>query len=151
MALRAEQFPREHRWTPEAVATEPSRLRDPRYQSYLILRVLFTVAPIAAGLDKFFHILVNWDRYLAPRVADALPFSAHTFMLIVGGVEIAAGLLVALWPRFAAYVVSAWLLGIIVNLLLIPGYYDVALRDFGLAVGAFALGRQAQGWHRAAA
>ncbi len=96
-----------------------------------------------AGLDKFFHLLVNWDQYLAPAIAHALPFSGHTFMMIVGGVEIFAGLLVALRPRVGAYVVAFWLAGIIINLLILGKFYDVALRDFGLFLAAIALGRLA--------
>ena len=97
--------------------------------------------PLLAGLDKFTHVLTDWDRYLAPVVAGMLPVSGHTFMLFVGLVEIAAAVLVAARPRIGAYVVAAWLLGIVVNLLLIPGYFDIALRDFGLALGALALAR----------
>ena len=96
---------------------------------------------LLAGLDKFTHFLTNWDQYLAPAVERLLPVSGHTFMLFVGIVEMAAAVLVAARPRIGAYVVAAWLLGIIVNLLLIPGYFDVALRDFGLALGALALAR----------
>ena len=92
-----------------------------------------------AGADKFFGLLTNWEQYLAPAVANIVP--AHTFMLVVGAVEIAAGLLVAVMPRIGAYVVCAWLLGIILNLLMLGAYYDIALRDLGLAIGAFALGR----------
>jgi hypothetical protein len=113
----------------------------PAYQAYQILYVGFIVAPLLAGLDKFTHLLTDWDRYLAPVVADVLPVSGHTFMLFVGIVEIAAAVLVAVRPRIGAYVVAAWLFGIIGNLLLIPGYFDVALRDFGLALGALALAR----------
>jgi len=112
----------------------------PAYKAYQILRVGFTIAPILAGLDKFFHLLTNWDMYLSGTVEKALPFSGHAFMLIVGVIEIAAGVLVAALPRVGAFVVAAWLGGIIINLLLIPGFYDVALRDFGLALGAVALG-----------
>lgn len=112
-------------------------------QAYQILHIGFTVAPILAGLDKFFHLLVNWDQYLAPVVARMLPFDGHTFMLIVGVIEVVAGLLVLVRPRIGGYVVMAWLWGIIINLLLIPGYYDVALRDFGLSLGALALARLA--------
>ena len=114
---------------------------SPAYQAWLILRIAFTVAPIAAGFDKFFHILVNWDMYLVPAIANLSPFGGHGLMLVIGVIEIAAGLLVAVRPRIGAYVVSAWLLGIVINLLLIPGYYDIALRDFGLSLGAFALAR----------
>lgn len=113
----------------------------PAYQSYLMLLTGFTVLPIIAGIDKFFHLLVNWDEYLAPLATQILPVSGHTFMLAVGVIEVAAGLLVAVRPRIGAYVVALWLWGIIVNLLLIPGFYDIALRDFGLSVGALALAR----------
>jgi hypothetical protein len=113
----------------------------PAYQAYQVLYIGFIVAPFVAGADKFTHFLTNWDRYLAPEIAGVLPVSGQTFMLIVGIVEMAAAVLVAARPRIGAYVVAAWLLGIIGNLLLIPGYFDVALRDFGLALGAFALAR----------
>jgi hypothetical protein len=113
-------------------------------QAYQILHIAFTVAPLVAGVDKFFHLLVNWDQYLAPFVARLLPFSGHTFMLLVGVIEIVAALLVWWKPRLGAYVVMGWLWGIIINLLLIPGYYDVALRDFGLSLGALALARLAE-------
>jgi len=114
---------------------------SPAYQAYQILHWGFVALPIIAGLDKFVGLLANWDRYLAPAVANQLPNSPHTFMMIVGVVEIAAGLLVAVKPRIGAYVVAAWLVGIIGNLLLLGGYFDVALRDFGLCLGALALGR----------
>jgi hypothetical protein len=113
----------------------------PTEQAHLILYAGFAVLPIVAGADKFFHLLVVWDQYLAPIVTRVLPLSAHTFMLIVGVIEIAAGLLVAVRPRIGAYVVAFWLWGIIINLLLFPGYYDIALRDFGLSLGALALAR----------
>ena len=125
-----------------AIAASPSR------QAYLILYVGFTLLPILAGLDKFFHLLVNWDMYLAPLATRVLPVSAHTFMLIVGVIEIAAGLLVFFRPQIGAYVVALWLWGIIVNLLLIPGFYDIALRDFGLSLGALALARLSVGFNR---
>ena len=102
------------------------------------------MAPLVAGADKFLQLLVNWDQYLAPAIAGILPVAPHTFMLIVGVIEIVAAGLVALKPGLGAYVVAAWLWGIIVNLLLVPGYYDVALRDFGLSLGALALGRLAE-------
>ncbi|HEX7184705.1 MAG TPA: hypothetical protein VF756_22965 [Thermoanaerobaculia bacterium] len=117
--------------------------KTPSEQAYQILHLGFTVAPILAGLDKFFNLLVDWDQYLAPLVARMLPVDGHTFMLAVGVIEIVAGLLVWFRPRLGGYVVAAWLWGIIVNLLLIPGYYDVALRDFGLSLGALALARLA--------
>jgi hypothetical protein len=119
------------------------RTQSPSYQAYQILHLAFTVAPVLAGVDKFFHFLVNWDQYLSPMLARLLPVSAHTFMLGVGVVEIVAGLLVAFMPAIGGLVVGAWLCGIILNLLSIPGYYDVALRDLGLALGAFALARLA--------
>jgi hypothetical protein len=117
------------------------RTITPAYQAYQILHVAFTVAPLLAGADKFFHFLVNWDQYLAPTVARMLPVSGHTFMLGVGVVEIVAALLVAVAPSIGGWVVGAWLCGIILNLLMIPAYFDVALRDLGLALGAFALAR----------
>ena len=101
------------------------------HQAYRILQFGFTVAPILAGLDKFFHLLVNWDQYLPGVVARMSPVPPHTLMLIVGAIEIVAGIGVAIKPRIFAYVVAAWLAVIIINLLLIPGYFDVALRDFG--------------------
>ena len=115
--------------------------RRPAYQAYQLLYIGFIAAPFLAGLDKFTHFLTNWDQYLAPSVERLLPVSGHTFMLFVGLVEMAAAVLVATRPRIGAYVVAAWLLGIIINLLVIPGYFDVALRDFGLALGALALAR----------
>lgn len=113
----------------------------PAYQAYLMLHAGFAALPVMAGLDKFFHLLVNWDQYLAPLATQLLPVSGHTFMLFVGVVEIAAGVLVAFRPQIGAYVVALWLWGIIINLMLIPGFYDIALRDFGLSVGALALAR----------
>ena len=117
---------------------------DASHQAYSILHVGFTVLPIVAGLDKFLHLLVNWDQYLAPVVTKVLPVDGHTFMLAVGVIEIVAGVLVWLKPRLGAWVVAAWLWGIIVDLLLVPGYFDVALRDFGLSLGAIALARLAE-------
>jgi hypothetical protein len=113
----------------------------PSYQAYQILRTGFTVAPIVAGLDKFFHLLVNWDQYLPAFVNNLTGGHGHQLMLAVGVIEIVAGLGVAFKPRIFAYVVSAWLLLIVANLLMIPGYFDVALRDFGLSLGALALAR----------
>lgn len=116
----------------------------PAYQAYQILRAGFVAAPVIAGVDKFLHLLVNWDMYLAPAIANLSPVRGHTLMLGVGAIEIVAGLLVAFKPRIGAYVVALWLWGIIINLLLIPGYFDVALRDFGLSLGALALARLSQ-------
>jgi hypothetical protein len=114
---------------------------NPVYQAYQLLHVAFVVAPILAGLDKFFHLLVNWDQYLAPFAERMLGGHGHEFMLAAGVIEIIAGIGVWLKPKIFAYVVAAWLLGIIFNLLMIPGYYDVALRDLGLFLAALALGR----------
>ena len=122
------------------MAAVPDRAR----QAFRILRVGFVVAPILAGLDKFFDVLVDWDRYLAPVVTDVLPVSAHTIMMVVGVIEIAAGVLVALRPRIGGYVVAVWLWAIIVNLLVLGDYFDIALRDFGLSLGALALARLAE-------
>lgn len=113
----------------------------PAYQAYQLLYLGFIMAPLVAGVDKFTNFLTDWDKYLAPVVAGLLPFSAGTFMLVVGIVEIGAAVLVALRPQIGAYVVAAWLAGIVINLLVIPGYFDVALRDFGLMLGALALAR----------
>jgi hypothetical protein len=114
------------------------------HQAYQILRFGFTVAPILAGADKFFHLLVNWDQYLPSVVNNLVGGHGHQLMLAVGVIEIVAGVGVALKPRFFAYVVAAWFFLIICNLLLIPGYFDVALRDLGLLLGALALGRLSQ-------
>jgi hypothetical protein len=124
------------------MAAAPDRAR----QAFRILQVGFIVAPILFGLDKFFEVLVDWDRYLAPAVTDALPVSGHTVMLAVGVVEIAAGVLVALRPRIGGYVVAVWLWVIIVNLLVVGDYFDIALRDFGLSLGALALARLAEAY-----
>jgi hypothetical protein len=117
---------------------------SPGYQAFQILRTGFTVAPIVAGLDKFLHLLVNWDQYLPAFVNNLTGGHGHQLMLAVGVIEIVAGLGVAFKPRLFAYVVSAWLLLIVVNLLMIPGYFDVALRDFGLSLAALALARLSQ-------
>ena len=117
---------------------------SPGYQAFQILRTGFTVAPIVAGLDKFLHLLVNWDQYLPSFVNNLTGGHGHQLMLAVGLIEIVAGLGVAFKPRLFAYVVSAWLLLIVANLLMIPGYFDVALRDFGLSLAALALARLSQ-------
>jgi hypothetical protein len=122
------------------MAVVPDRAR----QAFRILHVGFVVAPILAGLDKFFEVLVDWDRYLAPVVTDVLPVSGHSLMLAVGVIEIAAGVLVAVRPRIGGYVVAVWLWVIIVNLLVAGDYYDIALRDFGLSLGALALAKLAE-------
>ena len=123
------------------VSGSQTEASTPAYQAYQILHLGFTVAPIAAGLDKFFNLLVNWEQYLPPFVSKLTGGHGHELMIAVGIIEIIAGIGVFIKPKIFAYVVSAWLLLIIVNLLMIPGYYDVALRDFGLALGALALAR----------
>lgn len=120
-----------------AVTTGPAR------QAFLLLRTVFTVAPIVFGLDKFTNLLADWPAYLAPWIDDIVPGTAQQAMYAVGVVEVLAGVVVAVVPRFGGWLVAAWLGGIIVNLLTIPGFYDVALRDFGLLVGAVALARLA--------
>lgn len=122
-----------------------TRLSDPVYQAFLLLRTAFTVAPILFGLDKFTNLMADWPAYLAPWIDNLAPFDAATTMHVVGVVEILAGILVAVAPRIGGYVVALWLAGIIVNLLTFSGFYDVALRDFGLLVGALALARLADG------
>ncbi|SCL36105.1 DoxX [Micromonospora rhizosphaerae] len=121
----------------------PVAANDRAHQAFLLLRTVFTVAPILFGLDKFFGLLTDWEQYLAPWINDIVPGDAHQAMLAVGVVEILAGILVAIRPAIGGYVVAAWLLGIIVNLVTMGEYFDVALRDFGLLVGALALARLA--------
>lgn len=133
--------------SPKVAATASAWRTNPVAQAFWLLRIGFTVAPIAFGLDKFAHVLVNWDRYLAPEFADALPWTTHQLMYAVGVIEIVAGLVVALRPRFGGYLVAAWLGGIIVNLLMQADFYDIALRDFGLLLGALTLARLASAFH----
>ena len=124
------------------LATPAQQLKaDPHRQAFLLLRTVFTVAPILFGLDKFTNLLTDWTMYLAPVVTSVVPLPAQTIMYIVGGVEILAGVMVALRPRFGSALVAVWLLGIIINLIVLGSFYDVALRDFGLLVGALALNR----------
>ena len=118
-------------------------LANPAFQAFTILRIGFTAAPILFGLDKFLNWLVDWEIYLAPSFNDLIPGNAHQAMLAVGVIEIVAGLVVALKPKFGGYLVAAWLAGIIVNLLVLADHYDVALRDFGLFLGALTLARLA--------
>lgn len=125
------------------VADRRPNFQDPAYQAFWLLRIGFVVAPILFGLDKFLDWLVDWERYLAPEINDLIPGNAHQAMLTIGVIEIIAGLVVAIRPRFGGYLVAAWLAGIIVNLLLIADYYDVALRDFGLLLAALTLARLA--------
>ncbi len=123
-------------------------LRDPVTQAFWILRIGFTVAPILFGLDKFLDWLVDWRIYLAPEINDLIPGNAHQAMLAIGVIEIVAGLVVAVRPKWGGYLVAAWLAGIIVNLLLQADFYDIALRDFGLLLGALALARLATAYER---
>ncbi|CAL9314417.1 hypothetical protein [Streptomyces sp. SudanB25_2051] len=133
--------------SPSTPTTRRAALADPGYQAFVILRTGFTVAPILFGLDKFANLLADWPAYLAPWIDDVVPGSAQAAMYAVGVIEIVAGLAVALAPRFGGWLVAGWLAGIIVNLLTIPDHYDVALRDFGLLLGAVALARLAQRYH----
>ena len=137
---------------PQRTASRPTTVAsdaaDPTFQAFALLRLGFTVAPILFGLDKFLDWLVDWRIYLAPEINDLVPGNAHQAMLAVGAIEIVAGLVVALRPKFGGYLVAAWLAGIIVNLLMIGDYYDIALRDFGLLIGAVALARLATGFER---
>jgi uncharacterized membrane protein YphA (DoxX/SURF4 family) len=126
------------------------QLKDPAFSAYFALRTVFTIAPIVFGLDKFFNLLTyphHWSMYLARWIDDLVPGTADQFMYLIGVIEIVAGVLVAVAPRIGAWVVAAWLAGIIIDLVTGPGFYDVALRDFGLLVGAIALARLAQGVH----
>jgi hypothetical protein len=128
---------------PDHVAARRDLAGAPARQAFLLLRSVFTVAPIIFGLDKFANVLTDWPDYLAPVINDIVPGTAQQAMYGVGVVEVLAGVAVALKPRYGGLLVAAWLAGIIVNLLLIPDYYDIALRDFGLLVGALALSRLA--------
>lgn len=131
--------------TPTSSVPVSASTDAPAYQAYRILQLGFVAAPILAGLDKFTNLLVDWEQYLAPFIGDLI--APGVFMGIVGVIEIAAGVGVALKPRVFAYVVAVWLVGIILNVLL-TGYYDVALRDLGLALGALALGRLSEQFDR---
>ena len=126
-----------------ATAVDRADWRDARYQAFTLLRIAFVVAPIAFGLDKFFNVLVDWPTYLAPWINDIAPGTGQEFMYFVGVVEILAGVAVALKPRYGAYIVAAWLAGIVINLLTHSGFYDIALRDFGLMLAALTLARLA--------
>lgn len=118
-------------------------LSNPSYQAFLLLRTVFTVAPILFGLDKFANLLVDWPDYLAGWINDVVPGTAQEAMYVVGVIEIVAGIVVAVTPRYGGLLVAVWLAGIILNLLTIPDFYDIALRDFGLLVAALALARLA--------
>jgi hypothetical protein len=135
---------------PRTTAAPAARreLSNPVFQAFALLRIGFTIAPILFGLDKFADWLVDWRIYLAPELNDLIPGNAHQAMLAVGAIEIVAGLVVALKPKLGGYLVAAWLGGIIVNLLLQADFYDVALRDFGLMLGALTLARLATAFDR---
>jgi hypothetical protein len=125
------------------MATATSAHPHSSQQAYQILHLGLTILPIVAGLDKFFEVLADWDRYLAPLFPQLFSISPETLMSVVGSIEIVAGLVVFFKPRLGGYLVMLWLWAIILNLLLIPGYYDIALRDFGLSMGALSLARLA--------
>ena len=127
--------------TTSALRANATTTRAPARQAFLLLRTVFTVAPIVFGLDKFTNILADWTMYLAPQATALVPLPAQTLMYVVGAVEIIAGIAVAVRPQFGSLLVAAWLGGIILNLLLLGAFFDVALRDFGLLVGALALNR----------
>ena len=131
--------------TTQRHTTAPSTdTRSPAaHQAFLLLRTVFTVAPILFGLDKFVGLLTDWEQYLAPQIDNLIPGTAHQAMLAVGVVEVVAGVVVAVAPRWGAPLVALWLAGIIVDLVTLGDYYDVALRDFGLLVSALALARLA--------
>src|SRR5947207_260496 len=125
------------------LASRQATLRDPRFQAFWVLRLGYTAIPLVMGIDKFFNGLVYWPKYLADWVDNILPGTAQQFMYFVGVIEIVAGLLVLLKPRYAAYIVAAWLAGIVINLFSYGEWYDVAVRDLGLMAGALVLGRLA--------
>jgi hypothetical protein len=132
----------------EVVNPVPVLVQAPGRQAFRLLLVVYSITPLIAGLDKFFHVLVDWDLYLAPVLASVIPFDAATFMRLVGVLEVAVAVLVVLRPRIGGYVLASWLLAIILNLILVPGYFDIALRDFALALGAVALAKLAVEYHR---
>jgi hypothetical protein len=135
---------------PAPASHTPLLQREAGYHAFLMLRLTFALAPVLFGLDKFFNVMTDWPRYLAGWVNDLMPGSGQDFMYFVGGVEILAGVLVALRPRLGAPIVVAWLFGIVLNLVTGPGYYDVALRDFGLLLAALTLTRLSLAYDRAA-
>lgn len=138
-----------HPPTAQGLAEVAHRVRtESAYGAYLLLRVGFTALPILFGVDKFFNVLTNWEHYLAPWIIRLIPITGHQAMLVVGVIEIVAGLAVAIKPRYAAYIVAAWLGGIIINLVSYPGFYDIALRDFGLLLAAVTLARLASVYDR---
>ena len=135
---------------PVPIPTPDVLRRDPAAQAFMLLRIAFSVAPILFGLDKFAEVLTDdWVRYLAPAFNDVIPGNAAAAMHIVGAVEIVAGLVVFALPRYGALLVAGWLGGIIVRLLLVGGSGGIALRDFGLLLGALTLARLGRGARRA--
>lgn len=133
-----------HRPSAQGLAQVAHRARtEPAYGAYLMLRIGFTALPILFGVDKFFNVLTNWEHYLAPWIVRLIPMTAHQAMLVVGVIEIVAGLAVAIKPRYGAYLAAAWLAGIVIDLFSYPGFYDVALRDFALMLAALTLARLA--------
>ena len=129
-----------------AASIEP--INNSALRAYWVLRITFTIVPIVAGIDQFTDKLVNWDMYLAPAATRILPVPAHTLMMIAGAAEIIAGLIVAFVPRIGGWIVAIWLWLIIINLLVAAGFYDNALRDFGLSLGAVALALLGGGFSR---
>jgi hypothetical protein len=151
MAATAAHSSAPHTTTVHGVSDALHRARtEPAYGAFLVLWIGFIALPLLMGLDKYVNLMTNWESYLAPWIVNLLPFSAHTAMVIVGSIEVVAAILVFLRPRYASYVVALWLAGIIINLLTYSGFYDVALRDFGLLLAAVALTRLAavydKGW-----
>lgn len=117
---------------------------DKGYSAFRILQIAFVLAPLIAGLDKFFGILTNWDQYLSPLAINVLHGYSHAFMLLVGIIEIIVAIGMIFKPKVFAYIVALWLGLIIINLLTTGTYYDIALRDFGLFLAAIAFGRLSQ-------
>src|SRR3954463_3530673 len=134
--------------TGEEAVLDAGATRDPRYQAYLTMRIGYTVLPLAMGIDKFFDAMTSWPKYLADWIDNIVPGTAQSFMYGVGVIEIAAALLMLARPRYGAYLGGLWLAGIIVNLLSYGEWYDIAVRDFGLMLGAFALARLARVYDR---
>jgi hypothetical protein len=133
---------------PSVQPASRSQLADPAYQAFALLRLGFTLAPILFGLDKFLDWLVDWRIYLAPEFNDIIPGNAHQALLAIGVIEVVAGVVVAVRPKFGGYLVAVWLAGIILNLLLQADFYDIALRDFGLLLAALTLARLATAFER---
>lgn len=114
---------------------------DRGYQAFRLLQVVFVVAPILAGIDKFFYLLTDWSNYISPLALKVINYHDHGFMMMAGVIEVIAGIGIIFKPKIFSYIVALWLLGIIINLLLTGKYFDIALRDVGLFLSAIALGR----------